>query len=80
MKAKISEGSKDIIESLTKGHITYVINTQETGADSETDHDGFLIRSHAVENNISVFTSLSTVNVLLNVLEEITLPVSTIDA
>ena len=80
MKAKISEGSKDIIESLTKGHVIYVINTQETGADAETDHDGFMIRSHAVENNISVFTSLPTVNVLLDVLEEITLPVSTIDA
>lgn len=78
VKAKISDGSNDIIDSLTKGYVTYVINTQDIGAD--THHDGFLIRRYAVENNIGMFTSLSTVNVLLNVLEEITLPVSTIDA
>ena len=78
VRAKISDGSDDIIDSLTNGYVTYVINTQKIGSD--TQEDGFLIRRHAVENNIGVFTSLSTVNVLLNVLEEITLPVSRIDA
>ena len=42
--------------------------------------DGYEIRRTAVENNVTLFTSLETVKVLLDVLEEITLSVSTIDA
>jgi carbamoyl-phosphate synthase large subunit len=45
-----------------------------------THRDGYQIRRAAVENNITIFTSLETVEVLLNVLEEITMNVSTIDA
>ncbi len=78
LKRKISEGSDDILKSLTRGHVTYVINTQDITAG--THEDGFMIRRTAVENNIGIFTSLSTVNVLLNVLEDMTIPVSTIDA
>ena len=78
VKQKISEGGNDIIESLTKGYVTYVINTQDVGA-PDTKQDGFLIRRYAVENNVALFSSLSTVNALLNVLEDMTLPVSTID-
>ena len=77
MKQKISEGGSDVIESLTKGYVTYVINTQDVGAD--TAHDGFLIRRYTVENNVPLFSSLATVNALLDVLEEMTLKVSTID-
>lgn len=76
-KQKISEGGNDVIESLTKGYVTYVINTQDVGAD--TAHDGFLIRRYSTENNVALFTSLSTVNALLNVLEDMTMKVSTID-
>ena len=78
IKQKISEGDNDIIDSLTKGYVTYVINTQDVGT-PDTKHDGFLIRRYAVENNVALFSSLSTVNALLNVLEDMTLPVSTID-
>ncbi|MEI3416322.1 MAG: hypothetical protein V8Q43_01975 [Christensenellaceae bacterium] len=42
--------------------------------------DGYEIRRCAVENNVTMFTSLDTVRVLLDVLEEITLGISTIDA
>ena len=42
--------------------------------------DGYDIRRCAVENNVTIFTALETVSVLLDVLEEITLGVSTIDA
>ena len=42
--------------------------------------DGMLIRSAATENNVTIFTSLDTVRVLLDVLEETTLTISTIDA
>ncbi len=42
--------------------------------------DGELIRKCATENNVTLFTSLDTVRVLLDVLEEITLTISTIDS
>ena len=48
------------------------------GADAESD--GYEIRRCAVENNVTMFTALETVRVLLDVLEEITMGVSTIDA
>lgn len=77
-KLKISEGSEEILDSLRKGHVSYVINT--SGLDQGQAQDGFMIRRTAVENNVAMFTSLETVRVLLNVLEEITMGVSTIDS
>ena len=76
---KISDGSEEIPEALRQGHIAYVINTRDIGALKE-ETDGQKIRLLATENNVSIFTSLDTVKVLLNVLEEITLRISTIDA
>lgn len=78
VKRKISEGSTEILDSIRKGHITYIINTL-TANDGSSNRDGYQIRRCAVENNVTVFTSLDTVNVLLNILEEITMQVSTID-
>ena len=78
-RRKISEGSDEILQSLRQGHVTYVINTLTPG-EQDTTRDGFLIRRCAVENNITTFTSLDTVAVLLDVLEEITVGISTIDA
>ena len=78
VKKKISEGSDEILESLRRGHVSYVINTRNMDSiDQETD--GSLIRRCAAENNIAMFTALDTVRVLLEVLEEITLGISTID-
>ena len=79
MRGKISEGSEEILDGLRAGHVTYVINTMNPEK-SSVRTDGFLIRRVAVENGVSMFTSLDTVNVLLNVLEEITMNVSTIDS
>lgn len=76
---KLSEGSDDIIRSLRQGHVNYVINTMDLAAD-HTHRDGYYIRRTAVDNNITVFTSLETVEVLLDVLDDITMKVSTIDA
>ena len=75
---KISEGSEEIPEALRQGHIAYVINTKDPDTDSE--NDGHHIRQIATENNVTIFTALDTVKVLLDVLEETTLTVSTIDA
>jgi len=76
---KISEGSDEIAEALRQGHIAYVINTRDIGASSQAS-DGMLLRRHATENNVTIFTALDTVKVLLDVLEETTLTISTIDA
>ena len=76
---KISSGSDEIPEALRQGHIAYVINTRDIGA-SNAQNDGLLIRHCATENNVTMFTSLDTVRVLLDVLEETTLTVSTINS
>ncbi len=74
---KISEGSEEIPNALRQGHIAYVINTKDPGA-SETD--GIQIRQISTEHNVTLFTALDTIKVLLDVLEETTLTISTIDA
>ncbi len=76
---KISDGSHEIEDSFRRGHIAYVINTRDYGEMNQAS-DGYLMRCVATENNISMFTSLDTVRVLLDVLEETTLCISTIDA
>ncbi|MCM1490038.1 MAG: carbamoyl-phosphate synthase large subunit [Muribaculum sp.] len=76
---KFSEGSTDIEKSLRQGHVSYVINTIDVNQHN-TRLDGYEIRRTAIENNVTIFTALETVRVLLDVLEEITMGVSTIDA
>ena len=79
IRKKISEDPNDIPDAIRQGHIAYVINTRHMRSADEAN-DGALIRMCAVENNTTIFTSLDTVKALLDVLEEITLKVSTIDA
>ncbi|MBR2759840.1 MAG: carbamoyl-phosphate synthase large subunit [Solobacterium sp.] len=76
---KINEGSDDIPNAIRQGHIAYLINTQDPGNMSEAS-DGAKIRRLSTEYNVTMFTSLDTVSVLLDVLEETTLTISTIDA
>ena len=75
---KIGDGSDEIYDSIRQGHIAYVINTSDAATGSQTD--GYEIRKASTENNVTMFTSLDTVRVLLDVLEETTLCISTIDA
>ncbi len=79
VKGKISGGTSDIPDSMRQGHIAYVINTSDVGSSDQT-MDGYEIRRLAVETNTTLFTSLDTVRVLLDVLEDITITISTIDA
>ena len=74
---KISDGSDEIPNALRQGHIAYVINTKDPGA---SESDGIQIRQIATEHNVTLFTALDTIRVLLDVLEETTLTISTIDA
>ena len=76
-KKKISEGSEEILDSIRKGYVTYVINTSTEGVNQNVD--GKIIRRCAIDNNVTVFTCLDTVKVLLDVLEEITMGISVID-
>ena len=78
VRAKISDGSDEIIESIRHGYVSYVINTRDIN--DMQNSDGWEIRQCAVENNVTMFTTLDTVRVLLDVLEETTLCISTIDA
>ena len=74
---KISDGSEEIPNALRQGHIAYVINTKDPGS---SENDGINIRQIATEHNVTLFTALDTIKVLLDVLEETTLTISTIDA
>ena len=76
---KISDGSNDIYDAIRKGHVTYVINKIDINQ-HHTRRDGYEIRQAAVENGVTLFTALETVRVVLDVLEDITMGVSTIDA
>ena len=77
VRGKISQGSEEILDSIKKGYVTYVINTSTEG--ERQTNDGRLIRRAAIDNNVAVFTCLDTVKVLLDVLEEITMGISVID-
>ena len=79
VKRKISEGSTDIADSIRQGHVAYVINTSDVSSSNE-QRDGYEIRRLTVETNTTMFTSLDTVRVLLDVLEDITITISTIDS
>ena len=79
VKKKISEQSEEIFQSIRQGYVNYVINTRDYSSGGATESDGLLIRRCAVENGVTIFTALDTVRVLLDVLEEITMEISTID-
>lgn len=76
---KPSEGSDEVLQSIRSGYVSYVINTRSITAGTQ-DADGIAIRACACENNVTVLTALDTVKVLLDVLEETTMKISTINA
>ena len=76
---KLLEGSEQIFDSIRAGYVSYVINTRAIMSGIHYD-DGVLIRRCAVENGVTLFSNLDTVRIVLDVLEEITNKVSTIDA
>jgi carbamoyl-phosphate synthase large subunit len=79
VRHKISQNSDEILESIHKGYVSYVLNTM-SDSNIDKEHDGIKIRRCAIDNNVPVFTCLDTVDALLDVLEEMTMSVSTIDA
>lgn len=78
VRKKISDGSEEILDSIRQGYVTYVINTRNINSSGNMS-DGYQIRQCATENNVTIFTSLDTIKVLLDVLEETTICISTIN-
>lgn len=79
VRNKLSQNSEEILDSIRKGYVSYVINTM-SDSNIKKERDGIQIRRCAIDNSVPVFTCLDTVFALLDVLEEITMNVSTIDA
>ncbi len=79
IRKKPSEGSSEVLDSIRAGYVSYVINTRAVLSGVHYG-DGVAIRRCAAQNNVTMLTSLDTVRMLLDVLEELTLGVSTIDA
>ena len=79
VRGKISEGSEEILDSIRAGYVSYVINTRAIFSGNHAA-DGAAIRRCAAENAVTTFTSLDTVRIVLDVLEEMTNKVTTIDA
>jgi carbamoyl-phosphate synthase large subunit len=78
IRKKPSEGSQEVLDSIRAGYVSYVINTRAILSGVHYG-DGVAIRRAAAANNITMLTSLDTVRLLLDVLEEVTIGVSTID-
>ena len=79
IRRKPSEGGEEILDTIRTGFVSYVINTRAILSGVHYG-DGIRIRSCAAQNNVPMLTSLDTVRMLLDVLEEMTMGISTIDA
>ena len=77
IRGKLSEGSEEILDSIRAGYVSYIINTRAVLSGVHYD-DGVEIRRCAVMNGVTMFTSLDTVRIVLEVLEDITPRISAI--
>ena len=77
--AKPSEGSTAVTDAIRDGYISYVINTRAVLSGLHFG-DGVAIRKCAAQNNVTMLTSLDTVRMLLDVLEEMTMKISVINS
>lgn len=75
----INEGSNEVLDSIRSGHVSYIINTRAILSGVHYVN-GEAMRRCAVENGVTTFTSLDTVRIVLDVLEELINKVSTIDS
>ncbi len=68
MMKKLSEGSNQILNEISKGEIEAVINTQSHYRREERISDGYLIRRTASEFSIPVFTKIETAEAFIEAL------------
>ena len=79
VRGKLSEGNNEILTSIQSGYVSYIINTRAILSGSHSE-DGIEIRRCAVQNGVTIFTSLDTVRILLDVLEDTMPSISVIEA
>ncbi|MBR3306314.1 MAG: carbamoyl-phosphate synthase large subunit [Lachnospiraceae bacterium] len=77
IRAKLSDGSDEVLKSISAGYVSYIINTRAILSGVHY-RDGVEIRRCAIMNGVTMFTSLDTVGILLDVLEDISPRISTI--
>ena len=77
IRGKISEGSDEILQVIRAGYVSYILNTRAILSGIHYD-DGVAIRRCAIANGVTMFTSLDTVRILLDVLEDRTPRISVI--
>ncbi len=77
LRGKLSDGSDEVLKSIRAGYVSYIINTRAILSGIHYE-DGVAIRQCAVMNGVTMFTSLDTVRILLDVLEDISPEISTI--
>ena len=77
IRKKPSEGSEEVLDSIRAGYVSYVINTRAVLSGVHYG-DGVAIRACAALHRTTMLTSLDTVRLLLDVLEEIIMPLSVI--
>ncbi len=77
IRGKLSDGSDEVLRSIEAGYVSYIINTRAILSGIHYE-DGAEIRRCAIMNGVTIFTSLDTVRILLDVLEDITPRISTI--
>ena len=75
---KPSEHSEEMLDSIRAGYVSYVINTRAILSGIHYG-DGVALRRLAAQNSVAMLTSLDTVRMLLDVLEEVTMGISTIN-
>ena len=79
IRRKPSEGgSEEVLDSIRSGYVSYVINTRAIRSGLHYG-DGVAIRRAAAQNGTTMLTSLDTVRMLLDVLEEVTIGISALN-
>ena len=77
VRGNAQDRSSEVLKSIKAGYVSYIINTRAILSGIHYE-DGVAIRQCAVANGVTMFTSLDTVRILLDVLEEITPEISPI--
>ena len=75
----LSEGSEEILDVIRSGRVSYIINTRAILSGVHYIN-GVAMRQCAVQNGVTIFTSLDTVRIMLDILEELIPNISTIDS
>ena len=77
IRGNLTDRSEEVLKSIRAGYVSYIINTRAILSGIHYG-DGVEIRRCAIMNGVTMFTSLDTVRIVLDVLEDITPRISVI--